>query len=71
MPAGPPISDAHAARKFPLLSPALQGLVQFSHMLSVEYFGDILQVLLQLIRAPGLPLRTRLECLLAASNTHR
>ncbi len=69
--AGPPITDAHAATKFPLLLPSLRGLVHFSHMLSVEYFADILQVLLQLIRAPGLPLRTRLECLLAASDTHR
>ena len=69
--AGPPISEQHATSKFPLLAPALQGLVRFSHMISMEYFADILACLLGLIRAPGLPLRLRLSCLLCASDIHK
>ena len=68
---GPPINEQHAASKFPLLAPALQGLVHFSHMISMEYFADILDCLLGLIRAPGLPLRLRLSCLLCASDIHK
>lgn len=62
------MTEAQAAKKFPLLAPALQGLVRYGHLISVEYFSDILAVMQQIGNAPGLPLRTRLNCLLTASD---
>ena len=66
--AGPPMTEAQAAKKFPLLAPALQGLTRYAHLISVEYFSDLLTVMQQIGNAPGLPLRTRLQCILTASD---
>jgi hypothetical protein len=68
MAAGPPISEARAARKFPLLGASLSGLRRFAHLISVEYFGDLLTVMRQVAAAPGLPVGLRLQTLLTASN---
>jgi nucleolar complex protein 3 len=38
-----PASKVH--RKFPLLQPALEGLGRYSHLISVEYFNDLMAVL--------------------------
>ncbi|KAF6266173.1 CBF/Mak21 family-domain-containing protein [Scenedesmus sp. NREL 46B-D3] len=59
-----PASKVH--RKFPLLQPALEGLGRYSHLISVEYFNDLMAVLQDLLAAGALPLRERLGVLLAA-----
>lgn len=64
--AGKP-SAAAAQRKFPLLLPSLEGLAKFGHSMSVDYFGDLLSVMQQLLASPGLPLTQRLHTLLTAS----
>ena len=66
--AGAPISEARAAKRFPLLAPSLEGLRRFAHLISVEYFGDLLAVMVQVAAAPGLPARMRLHVLLTASD---
>eukprot|EP00803_Ostreobium_quekettii_P010290 evm.model.scf_1207.4 EVM.evm.TU.scf_1207.4 scf_1207:16888-32564(-) len=58
-------------RKCPLLYISLQGLSKYSHLLSVEYFADLLQVLQQLLNSASLPLLERLRCLLTASDILR
>ncbi|EIE19958.1 hypothetical protein COCSUDRAFT_44354 [Coccomyxa subellipsoidea C-169] len=65
---GPSVSDARAAKKFPLLAPALAGLSRYAHLISVEYFSDLLAVMVQVAAAPGLPVRLRLHVLLTASD---
>ena len=62
------MTEAQAAKKFPLLVPSLQGLTQYAHLISIEYLADLLAVMQQVGNAPGLPLRTRLLCLLTASD---
>ena len=62
------MTEAQAAKKFPLMAPALQGLTRYAHLISVEYFSDLLTVMQQIGNAPGLPLRTRLQCILTASD---
>ncbi len=66
--AGPPISEVRAAKRFPLLAPSLEGLRRFAHLISVEYFSDLLAVMVQVAAAPGLPARMRLHVLLTASD---
>jgi hypothetical protein len=41
------MSEARAAKKFPLLAPSLAGLSRFAHLISVEYFSDLLAVMVQ------------------------
>lgn len=62
------MSEVQAVKKFPLLAPSFRGLTQYAHLISVEYFSDLLAVMQQIGNAPGLPLRTRLQCLLTASD---
>lgn len=59
------------AHKFPLLDAALRGTAQYAHLISVDFFGDLMAELLRLLRAPGLPLRIRLQVLLTASDILR
>ncbi len=56
------------AKKFPLLAPALAGLGRFAHLISVEYFGDLLAVMQRLLASRALPVRARLALLLTASD---
>ncbi|BDA51329.1 Nucleolar complex protein 3 homolog [Coccomyxa sp. Obi] len=65
---GSPVSEARAAKRFPLLAPSLEGLRRFAHLISVEYFSDLLAVMVQIAAAPGLPARMRLHVLLTASD---
>ncbi len=60
------MGDARGGARFPLLAPALEGLARYAHLMGVEYFADLLAALERLLAAPGLPLRARLACLLAA-----
>ena len=52
-------------RSGPLLSPALEGVSHFSHVISVEYFLDLLRYLSELLSAPSsnLSFKQRLFCL--------
>lgn len=52
------------AAKFPLLFIALEGLGKYTHLISLEYFTDLLAVFQQLLACPALPMRERLRCLL-------
>jgi hypothetical protein len=40
-----PWAASKVHRKFPLLQPALEGLGRYSHLISVEYFNDLMAVL--------------------------
>ena len=50
------MSEVQAVKKFPLLAPSFRGLTQYAHLISVEYFSDLLAVMQQIGNAPGLPL---------------
>ena len=69
--AGKQLASGHLRQRFPLLLPALRGLTHFAHRLSLEYFGDLIAALLQLVKAPNLPTLERLHCLLAVSDILR
>ncbi|GAX79807.1 hypothetical protein CEUSTIGMA_g7247.t1 [Chlamydomonas eustigma] len=58
-------------RKFPLLNPSLEGLARYTHLISVEYFNDIMEVFKQLLQGAVLPLIERLKVLLTASDILR
>lgn len=40
-----PWAAAKVHRKFPLLQPTLRGLGRYSHLISVDYFNDLMGVL--------------------------
>ena len=42
--AGFKLTAANAQKRFPLLMSTLDGLTKFAHLISVEYFADLLQV---------------------------
>jgi hypothetical protein len=54
------------ARKWPLLEAALLGLAKYTHLIGLEYFTDLMEVLQQLQGCCALPLALRLQALLAA-----
>ena len=62
------MSAERAHKKLPLLGVALQGLTQYAHLISVEYFSDLLAAMRQLLGSPRLPLDLRLRTLLTASD---
>eukprot|EP00884_Botryococcus_braunii_P002153 jgi/Botrbrau1/11939/Bobra.341_1s0006.1 len=70
-PTGPPMTEARGAAKFPLLLAALRGISQYAHLISVDYFTDLLAVMQQLLAAPALPMRARLATLSAAADILR
>jgi hypothetical protein len=47
-----PWAAAKVHRKFPLLQPTLAGLGRYSHLISVDYFNDLMAVL-QEVRGGG------------------
>ena len=47
-----PWAAAKVHRKFPLLQPTLAGLGRYSHLISVDYFNDLMAVL-QEVRTRG------------------
>jgi nucleolar complex protein 3 len=58
-------------RRFPLLYPALEGLARYTHLISVEYFNDLMEGFKDLLRSPALPLEDRFRLLLTASDILR
>lgn len=52
------------AKKWPLLSATLQGLAKYTHLIGLEYFNDLMEVLQQLQGCSALPLVLRMRCLL-------
>ena len=58
------LAPARMREKFPLLHVALEALGKYTHLISLEYFTDVLAVFQQLLTAAALPLRARLRCLL-------
>lgn len=41
---------------------------RYTHLISVEYFNDLMDVFRQMLRFPALPLYERLRCLLSAAD---
>lgn len=66
-----PISASKFTKRFPLLSATLDGLGKYCHLISVDYFQDIMMVLEELISSQALPPCIQLRCLLAAANILR
>jgi len=56
------------AKRFPLLAPTLQGLAKFAHLISVDYFHDIISTLESILESPCVPHDIRCRCLLTASD---
>lgn len=50
-----PWPAAKVHRKFPLLQPTLTGLGRYSHLISVEYFNDLMGVLQEVRGGAGRP----------------
>jgi hypothetical protein len=48
-----PWAAAKVHRKFPLLQPTLTGLGRYSHLISVDYFNDLMAVLQEVRGADG------------------
>lgn len=50
----------------PLLSPVLEGLAKFSHLINVDFFSDLMAALQTLLNNKELTLRETLNCVLTA-----
>ncbi|GMH33808.1 hypothetical protein BSKO_01642 [Bryopsis sp. KO-2023] len=62
------LSSGDLQERCPMLYQSLRGLSKFAHVLSVEYFQDLLEVFRQLLASPALPCLERLCCLLTTSD---
>ena len=60
-------SQARFQKRFPLLAPALKGLAKFAHLISIDYFQDIITTLEDVLESPCVPHDIRCRCLLTAS----
>lgn len=67
----PPLPASRFAKRFPLLAPTMEGLSKFSHLISIDYFQDLMAALEELLGSPALPPAQRLRCLLTASEILR
>lgn len=65
------LTPQRMAEKFPLLYIALEALGKYTHLISLEYFTDVLAVFQQLLSAAAVPLRARLRCLLTVAEIVR
>jgi hypothetical protein len=63
----PPALTEH----FPLLHVSLEALGQYTHLISVEYFTDLLEAFQKLLACPGLPLGLRMRCLMTVVEISR
>lgn len=61
-------SPSRFAKRFPLVAPTLQGLAKFSHLISVDYFQDIISTLESILESSCVPHDIRCRCLLTASD---
>jgi len=62
-----PMSASAAGKRWPLLEPTLAGVEKFSHLISIEFFGDLLGCLASVSSDPRLPSSMRARALLAIS----
>jgi hypothetical protein len=62
-----PASKVH--RKFPLLQPALEGLGRYSHLISVEYFNDLMAVLQEVGGLDNMPSKICVACMWRANTS--
>eukprot|EP00210_Caulerpa_lentillifera_P000912 g882.t1 len=62
---------AFIQKKCPLLAVSLRGLGKYAHVMSVEYFEDVLKVITKLLSCESLPFYERFQCLLAISEILR
>ena len=69
--AAPPLPASRFAKRFPLLVPTMEGLSKFAHLISIDYFQDLMAALEELLASPALPPAQRLRCLLTASEILR
>jgi len=60
-------SSTRFRKRFPLMAPTLQGLARFAHLISVDYFQDIISTLEDILDSPRVPHDIRCRCLLTAS----
>ncbi len=67
----PPLPASRFAKRFPLLAPTMEGLSKFSHLISIDYFQDLMAALEELLGSSALPPAQRLRCLLTASEILR
>lgn len=58
------LSPETIEKKWPLLSATLKGLAKYTHLIGLEYFNDLMEVLQQLQGCSVLPLVLRMRCLL-------
>jgi nucleolar complex protein 3 len=58
------LSPEAVQKKWPLLNATLQGLSKYTHLIGLEYFNDVMEVLQQLQGSAALPLVLRMRCLL-------
>jgi nucleolar complex protein 3 len=70
-PGAPPLPASRFAKRFPLLDAALEGLARFSHLISVDYFSDLMAELELLAASSALPPAPRLRVLLTAARILR
>lgn len=69
--AGLVLEESKALSVFPLLMPAMEGLLKHAQLMGVEYHEDALRVLVQVIKSPSLPVRMRLACMCAATTAYQ
>ena len=67
----PPFPASRFAKKFPLLAPVMEGLSKFAHLISIDYFQDLMAAIEELLGSHALPAAQRLRCLLTASEILR
>jgi len=67
----PPLPASRFAKRFPLLAPTMEGLSKFSHLISIDYFQDLMAALEELLGSSAPPPAQRLRCLLTASEILR
>ncbi|KAK9813219.1 hypothetical protein WJX72_010918 [[Myrmecia] bisecta] len=65
---GVALSNEQVQKRLPLLAPSLEGLARYAHLISVEYFGDLMAIMQQLLAGSALPLSARLQVLLTAAD---
>lgn len=61
------MSPRAATKRWPLLEPTLAGIEQMSHLISVEFFGDLLLCLTKLTVNRRLPMASRARALASIS----
>ena len=58
--------SAGISEPYPLLAPCLQGLGKFSHLIDLDFMGDLINSLRKLASGGGLTVTERLRCCIVA-----